>query len=324
MLNLFKKKNLGVLSVVSIGVIIICIISIVLIKSNQTVRVWVPSVKLETGDIITDKNIMPIDIPASTPGPYIRNKDMIIGYKLKNSVSVEQLLYPSDFLASWESYSEDQNIPEDYVITSIQIPDNRAVGGLIVAGDTIDVMGVSTSGRKVGFEENTEINGRQNIGTNVYYILSNVKVINTNSSLSKAQNNDLSEVVGDSRQDGNFYIVALSYDDAKKLRQAEGVLELWLNIAPKQNEEHPPLINQMVGQSFSGLHDAQIPVMDKEGRILKGSSMVDEEGRKLEESDKTAEEVLNGSKTTEEVVDPGTDPVVDPVVEEGTEETSSE
>lgn len=294
---MFKKKNMGIIALVVIGVLLITIVAIVIIKSNQTIKVWVPASKLSTGEIMTEKNIKQIDIPANTPGEYIRSKDMILNYKLKNGVSEDQLLYPSDFLSSWESYSEDKSIPEDYVVTSIQVPDNRAVGGLIVAGDTIDIMGVSTSGKKMGFEEAASINGRQDIGTNVYYILSNVKVINTNSSLSKAQENDMSEVVdkGKGGGEGSYYLVALSYDDAKKLRQAEGVLDIWINISPKQNAKKPPLINQMVGQSFSGLHDAQKPVQDKDGKALKGAS-AGENGKQPEQSEKSPEDVKKEEK----------------------------
>lgn len=272
------KENKTTVIISAIGVTLISIISFIIITSNQTIKAWVPNKKLETGHTITEQDLKQIDIPAKTPGSFIKNKDMVVGYKLKNNVEPEQLLYSTDFLASWESYSQDTDIPEDYVITSIQVPDSRAVGGLIAPGDTIDIMGVSTTGKRIGFDEAnlTGINGRDNIGTNVYYILSNVKVINTNSSIAKAQDNDLSEVVDENSNsgDGNYYIVALSYDDAKKLRQAEGVLDLWLNLSPRQNDENPPLINQMAGQSFSGLHDAQKPVQDKNGKPINGANSV--------------------------------------------------
>lgn len=261
------KKNGGTILFVVLGIVLIGIISYVVLTSNQTIKVWVPSKALSVGEVIDENELQQIDIPTKTPGNYIKNKDLIIGYKLKSNVEQGQLLYSNDFLASWESYNQDTEIPEDYVITSIQVPDSRACGGLIVAGDSIDVLGVSSSGRVTGFENGSTINGREDIGVNVYYILSNVKVINTNSSLSKSQENDLSQIVND-QGEGNYYIVALSYDDFKKLRQAEGVLELWLNIAPRQNEENPPLINQMIGQSFSDLHDAQVPVQDKEGNVI--------------------------------------------------------
>lgn len=279
-----KRRNIGIISIVVTGLLIIAVVSFVLLKSNQTIKVWVPAKAMTTGDVLNKDDLKQINIPADTPGNYLNNLDMIEGYKLKNSVEAEQLLYASDFLSSWESYNEDSEVPEDYVVTSIQVPDSRAVGGLIVAGDTIDIMGVSTNGKRIGFEQDSasDINGRENIGTNVYYILSNVKVINTNSSLSKAQKNDMSEVVSkedSGKGEGNYYVVALSYDDAKKLRQAEGVLDLWLNISPKQNDKNPPLINQMVGQSFSELHDAQKPVQDKDGKMIK-------DGGKSEKSDK--------------------------------------
>lgn len=272
---MFKKfkEDRATFAIVSIGVILMVVIAYVIISSNQTISVWVPNAPLSAGTKITESDIKSISIPAKTPGKYIKNKEMIIGYKLKSSVEEGQLLYSSNFLSSWESYNQDLEVPEDYIITSIQVPDSRAVGGLITAGDSIDVLGVSSDGKRAGFEEGSRsgINGRDDIGVNVYYILSNIKVLNTNSSLSQAQEAGLSEVIaeGGSTSGGNYYVVALSYDDHKKLRQAEGILDLWLNIAPRQNEENPPLINQMTGQSFSDLHDAQKPVQDKNGRPIK-------------------------------------------------------
>lgn len=271
-----KKENLGLISIIACGIILIAIVSFVIIKSNQTVKVWVPNKDLPTGHVISEEDIKQIDVPVNTPKEYIANKEMIVGFKLKNGKSKNQFFYPNDFLGDWQSYSDDKDIPEDFVITSIQVPDERAVGGLIVAGDTIDILGVSNDGQKIGFEQvNPHVEGRDGIGTNVYYILSNVKVINTNSSLSKAQENSMSDVIEDSSGEGSYYLIALSYEDLKKLRQAEGMFDLWLNIAPKQNEENPPLISQMIGQSFSGLHDAQKPVQDKEGKPIDENLKID-------------------------------------------------
>lgn len=290
-----NKKNLAIAAIVIIGIILIGIVSFVIIKSNQTIKVWVPAESMATGDIITEDKLKQINVPVDTPGNYLNNKETILGYKLKNSVEENQLLYESNFLLSWETYNDSDEIPEDYIVTSIQVDDSKAVGGLIVAGDTVDVLGVSSSGKKIGFDEAnvSEINGRENIGTNVYYILSNVKVINTNSSLSKAQENDLSEVVDGKGEDGAYYIVALSYDDAKKLRQAEGMLDIWLNISPRQNNDSDPLIAQMIGQSFSGLHDAQNPVQDKDGNIIDGIPMV-------QDKDSNNKKIVNPEKEKED------------------------
>lgn len=302
-----KKENLGLISIIACGIILIAIVSFVIIKSNQTVKVWVPNKDLPTGHVISEEDIKQIDVPVNTPKEYIANKEMIVGFKLKNGKSKNQFFYPNDFLGDWQSYSDDKDIPEDFVITSIQVPDERAVGGLIVAGDTIDILGVSNDGQKIGFEQvNPHVEGRDGIGTNVYYILSNVKVINTNSSLSKAQENSMSDVIEDSSGEGSYYLIALSYEDLKKLRQAEGMFDLWLNIAPKQNEENPPLISQMIGQSFSGLHDAQKPVQDKEGKPIDENLKIDTDQKQDkndgsgadggEEQENQAEEQQEGSE----------------------------
>lgn len=275
-----KGKNIGIIAIIVAGLVLIGTVSYVIIKSNQTVSVWVPDHNMSTGDVVKQEDITKVNIPADTPGNYINNKDKIVGYKLKGNVNEGQLLYSSSFLSSWESYNQDEDIPDDYIITSVQIPDRKAVGGLIVAGDTVDIMGVTNSKQgenaygnvHQGDNEDAKVEGRNNLQEQVHYVLSNVKVINTNSTLSEAQDNDLSEVVDEeSSNSGSYYIIALSYDDAKKLRQAEQIFEdnLWLNITPEQNNDNPPLLDQMVGQPFSGLHDAQIQVQDKDGNPLK-------------------------------------------------------
>lgn len=280
---MFKKmgENKVIIFIVIIGFIITGVVSSALLSANQTIRIWVPSRPISAGTIVTQDMVKQIDYPARAVGGYIENRNLIIGYRLKNSVDVDQLFYPNDFIAAWESYSQDIDVPEDFVITSMQIPNERACGGLIVAGDTIDVLGVSKGGRVSGFDEKSAINGRERIGTNVYYILSNVKIINTNSALSQSQGYELNDILEGASGGGQFYIVALSYDDAKKLRQAEGSLELWLNIAPRQNVDNEPLISQMVGQSWSGLHDAQKQVSNPDGTPVEGVPQVDQEGMQL-------------------------------------------
>lgn len=264
-----KKTDKRGLLIGFLGLVLVLIVSYVVITSNQTKVAWVPAVDMKAGHTIQEEDLMALDVPAKTPSDFLTSKSQIVGFKLRNGVEKGEFLYPSDFLASWESYNEDEEIHEDYVVVSLTVPDKQAVAGLITAGDYIDIMGVSTSGPRAGFDQRLEgINGRDNIETSVYYILANVKVLNTNSSLSTAQDGDMAELASSDSSGSSSYILALSYDDAKKLRQAEGMFDLWLNIAPRQNRTNPPLLKQMVGQSFSGLHDARFPVQDKEGNPL--------------------------------------------------------
>lgn len=260
------KKNKSTIVLGVIGAILIGVISFVVITANQTIKVWVPNKTITTGTQITEDMLKQIDIPAKTPGNYIKDKSYIVGYKLKNTVDVDQLFYSSDFLASWEKYNEDLTIPEDFAITALQVPDSRAVGGLITAGDSVDILGVTTNS-VVGWG-NYSATVNKGRSANAIYILANVRVINTNSALSTSQNSAISEVTGNSSGDGSYYIVALSYADLKKLRQAEAEFDLWLNLVPGQNAEHDPLIDQMIGtesSSYDDLHDSSKVVINKDG-----------------------------------------------------------
>ena len=256
-------------------------VSYLILTSNKTTKAVVLNVAVDPGVTITSDMVSEIEIPENTPAGFLKNKKSIIGYKSKTRIEKEQLLYVSNFMSSWTNYSDANTIPEDYVITSVSIPDERACGGVITQGDYVDIMAVFRYNASNSAWSGTESTaqqiygtGRSDTGTTVSFILSNVYVLNTNSSLSKSQKSDVSVSSAEGSSGGNspFYIFALSYDDYKKLRQVEGVdgVELWMNIAPSQNqvEGNSPLIKQMLGQSYSYLHDAQVPVQDKEGNMI--------------------------------------------------------
>lgn len=261
------KKNKSTILLVVLGVILIGIISFVVITANATIKVYVPKQTITTGTQITDEMLKQIDIPAKTPGNFIKDKTYIVGSKLKNTVDENQLFYASDFLSSWEKYNEDLTIPEDFAITAIQIEDSRAVGGLVTAGDKIDILGVTTN--SVTGWGNLITNGRKASAT---YILANVPVINTNSALSSSQDSAYAEVTGQG-SNGTYYIVALSYADLKKLRQAEAEFELWINLVPAQNEDNDPLIQQMLDSvDYAELHDSSKVYYNKDGSPITNAS----------------------------------------------------
>lgn len=256
-------------------------VSFLILSTNKTTKAVVLNTSVEPGVVITEEMMKTIEIPANTPQGFLKNENSVLGQKSKTRIEVNQLLYSSNFMSSWTNYSDSEKIPDDYVITSISIPDERACGGVITAGDYIDVMAVfayrSAEGSRWSEGTAQEIygTGRTDSGTTVAYILSNVYVLNTNSSLSEAQDSDVSVSSSKSKGSGDpFYIIALSYDDCKKLRQVEGLgeeqVQLWANICPTQNqiEGNSPLIKQMLGQSYSYLHDAQVQVQDKDGNML--------------------------------------------------------
>jgi Flp pilus assembly protein CpaB len=275
-------KNKSTILLVILGVILIGIVSFIVITSNATVKVWVPSQTITTGTQVTEDMLKQIDIPSKTPGNYIKDKSYIVGYRLKNTVDENQLFYASDFLSSWEKYNEDLSIPEDFAITAIQIPDSRAVGGLITAGDYVDILGVTTDS-VLGWG-NTATNGKKAIAT---YILANVRVINTNSALSESQDSGISSVTG-SDGSGSYYIVALSYQDLKKVRQAEQEFTLWLNLVPSQNKDNDPLIQQMLDSStYAELHDSSKVIFNKDGSAVTQEQVDQSKEAETEKTEKT-------------------------------------
>lgn len=267
-----------------IGTVLVAVVSFLVFNSTRTTTAVMLASDQKAGTTITNDMVVVKEVPINTPGEFVHSKKEIVGYTLKNDVKKNEFIYLSSFLNNWEGFSSDKTIPKDYVVTSIAIPDAQAVGGLITAGDYVDVLGVSNRGVIQSFNEANGLSleyknyaERNQDSTQVYYVLSNVKILNTNSALSRSQGSELSATVnggkkeaGDSGDKKNYYIVALSYDDYKKLRQAEQVFDggLWLNIAPRQNRKNPPLIKQMLGQSFGPLHDASKPIQDENGKVL--------------------------------------------------------
>ena len=81
-------KNKSTILLVILGVILIGIVSFIVITSNATVKVWVPSQTITTGTQVTEDMLKQIDIPSKTPGNYIKDKSYIVGYRLKNTVDI--------------------------------------------------------------------------------------------------------------------------------------------------------------------------------------------------------------------------------------------
>ncbi|MGM0197335.1 RcpC/CpaB family pilus assembly protein [Enterococcus sp. AZ180] len=272
-----KKNKFTTIIIIAAAVVLSIVVSYVLITSNKMTTAWVPKEKISAGQTIKDKDLKKISIPVKTPSGYIKNKDFAVGQKAKVNLGQGQLLYQQQF-GTTADITKDSSVNKDYVMTTMQIPDDRAVGGIITIGDFVDVMIQSSNGEIPGFNTKSEVgSSRDDISSLVQYVLANVKILDVISPESGSGSNataDNQQGTGGTAQtsssNGKLYLVALSYDDAKKLRQAEGIQQakLWLNLSPKQNEKDAPLLQQMAGQSFSGLHDASKPVQDKEGNII--------------------------------------------------------
>ena len=102
----------------------------------------------------------------------------------------------------------------------------------------------------------------------VYYILSNVQVLQV-SEIAGSENTDGTLGNNISSDTSNISLaVALSYEDAKKMRQAEGALDIWANLSPEQNRTNPPLLEEMLGQSSTDLHDSTDNGKDVDGKTI--------------------------------------------------------
>lgn len=272
------KGNIFFKILIICGALLFAVIAYVVIKSTSTVTAIVPNQTIKTGIKIEDSMIKSVQIPSNTPKGFVTDKSTLIGQKLKISANENQLLYTNNLMSSWDDFSKGESIPSDYIVTSIQLPSNRAVGGLITAGDTVDILGVPNSTLNTTTKE-TLNNYLGNIskdsyganGSNIYWILSNVKILETDSTLSTNSEASISTVTKDKNtsSNGSYYIVALSYDDYKKLRLSELYLDLWMNISPVQNGEHGPLLDKMKDNIIKELQDAQTQSQIKEDKNKK-------------------------------------------------------
>lgn len=259
-----KKKNKFINLPVIIGIIIFVGIAFVVISSGSTVKAVVPNQQINAGTRVDKSMLKVIDIPSKTPGDFITDVKSLVGQKVKMTVEEDQLLYVNNVMSAWDDFSEGNDIPEDYIVTSMQIPANHAVGGLITIGDIVDVLGVPKSSYHSSSQDTMD-NYLGEIaedsygadGVNLYWILANVKILETDSTLSQSNESSISGVVGEETSGGNYYIVALSYEDYEKLRLAEVYLDLWLNISPEQNAENGPLLDAMKNAVPKAIQDAQ-------------------------------------------------------------------
>ena len=263
-----KSKNYLMISLVVIGAILFGVVSYVIVRSNRTVTAVVPAEEIKVGQIIEESMLVEIQVPVGTPRNFIVDKSSLVGQKLKINAQPGQLLYMSDIMTSWNDMLYGTTIPDDYIITSINVPNERAVGGIIIPGDTVDVLGVPKDNELFGVEELDKLNmslgpisdysyGAD--GIHLYWILANVKILETNSSLSLQTEESFLGSVDNmaNNQNESSYIVALSYQDYQKLILAQQYLDIWLNLSPIWNNDNPPLLDLMKYSEIKSLMDAQ-------------------------------------------------------------------
>lgn len=252
------------------GIALFIVIAYVIINNTSTTTAVVPNQDLSAGTTITNEMLETVTVPSNTPKGYIADSKSLIGQKLKVNVSEGQFLYVTDVMTSWDEMLDGEDIPDNYVVTSIFLPTNRAIGGLINTGDSVDILGVPNSNYKSADSATMaqflgDMGRYDNYGTksgiNTYWVLANVKILQTNSTIASSENSSLSSLTEEDEKGGNtdgaYYIVALSYADYQKLRLSEVYLDIWMSLCPSQNEENDPLYKQMRQNAIKVLQDSQ-------------------------------------------------------------------
>lgn len=262
MKGIFKNKFL-LFSIVG-GVIVFSIIAYVLLSVTATTKAVVFNSDVVAGTTITDSMVTEIDVPKDTPGEFYKTKSSVVGERTTANISKGQLIYPNNLMSSMtvKSASDDNS---GFVTTTIKISDDNALGGMLTAGDTVDISVVPKDGEVnnlakalPGFSFDTSING------GIYFILSNVKILDSTTAVSSSNGTTMSATEKNdngsaAKTDANssYYLISLSYNDYKKLRIAEQYGTLYMSLVPKQNEENAPLLNEMSANVDGGLTDAQ-------------------------------------------------------------------
>lgn len=267
-------KNLSIKILIIASIILFVFIANIIIKSTSTLTAVVPNREIKEGTVITEDMLKEITISANVPKGYITDKASLIGQKLRINVMENQLIYISNIMTSWEELLDGEDIPENYVITSIFVPAERAIGGLISAGDVVDILGVPNSEYIHESKENMrmylgeEVVDNDSYGTeygiNIYWVLSNVKILQTDSALSTIEDPTISMItdLNKGSNKGSYYIIALSYADLQKLRLFECYLDFWLSLVPKANEDSSPLYDQMRQKIIKKMVDSQNQDLD--------------------------------------------------------------
>lgn len=320
-----KKKNAFSILLVTAGVILFGVIAFVVINSTRTIQAVVPNQEIPSGTRVEAEMLSVIEVPVGTPTGFITDRSSLVGQKLKTTVYPNQLLYVSNVITGWDDVVYGVDVPDDYIITAIQLPANRAVGGLITVGDTVDILGVPNSELRSQFINQTnqtvvgntmgvpgQINdGDGSLGTlttvdgqeestamqiarthlgaiadtaygadgvQLFWVLANVKILETDSTLSSAENSVVSVITGSdsgAANNGDYYIVALSYSDYLRMMLASQYLDFYMNISPAWNNDHDPLIDYMNNLEIKELMDAQAQTILREV-VKDGSDAVTE------------------------------------------------
>ena len=256
--GIFKNKFL-LFSIIG-GVIVVAIVSYVLLSLSATTTAVVLNADTSAGTTITESMLEEIEVPADTPGDYYKSASSLVGERLVTDIPAGQLIYASDVLSSVSLESEDTS--ENFITTMIKVADDNTLGGLLTAGDVVDIAVIPASGyTQILATALSDYNIDTSYDGGFYYILANVTLLDTTTAVSSSQGTTLTTATSDdssSSTDYSYYLISLSYNDYKKLRIAEQFGTLYMNLVPSQNSENGPLLEIMAAQVTGGLSDASV------------------------------------------------------------------
>lgn len=266
MKKLFANKT--TLLLVIGAFIIVAALAWLVISMTATQRAVVLNSSQPSGTTITEGMLKEIDVPRDTPGDFKKSKQSLIGERLTVNVEEGQLIYKSNVTSGIDFKKSDN---DEFINCSILLDDEQAMGGLLTAGNKVDVAVMPKNNKAAMLSSN--LPGTSIQEGKLSFILSNVTLLDTTTSLSSQQGSTMSvattdgqEASSSSNKSASYYMLALSYNDYKKLRIAEANGTLYLNMCPKNNDEHAPLLDKMSAEVDGSLRDSAAEPIEPENK----------------------------------------------------------
>lgn len=266
----FGNEKGRLMTLVISGAMLLALVGYVILSANISVAAYVPSQTIKAGTTITPAMIKKVNIPAKTPAGYITDPRSLVNQKLKIDVQPNELVYSSNVQTNINLFGNDVRIPKGYIITNLQIPDEQAVGGILSTGDSVDIAGVPNPNyQSTGADAmKSYLGGMGNdsfgtsSGVNGYWVLNNVKILQSTSSAEAASatasksDNKNSDTSSNSKVKtaAGTYIVAVSYADYKKILIAQQYLSLYLSKVPAGGYNKSDITK---GNALNAINNAQ-------------------------------------------------------------------
>lgn len=266
------STNSQLMALIVSGSLLFALIVYVVVRSNVAISAYVPAQSIKAGTRITEDMLKQVRIPAGTPTGYITDPRSLINQKLKIDVQKNELIYATNVQTNINLFGNDVKIPKNYVITTVNIPDERAVGGILSTGDSVDIAGIPQSNfqstPRDTMQQYLGNMGKDSFGTdtgvNGFWVLNNVKILQSSSSAEvQAQANQSQSSSNNSdnkgQQEGSVktaagtYVIALSYPDYKKLLISQQYLDLYMNKTPQEGYKKNQILK---GNDLQGLNNA--------------------------------------------------------------------